>query len=472
VLHLFYLQEPIEVRFVRRDDAHSTLRIFRRIGGGREDADDESDADGRPLVGSVLMDAPADRRLSSSHVYMAISKHFFEDLRAFLRREGSPSIVKMISIAAASAALERFPLPPKLGYLRTSGSPFVPLEAQLARLPRIEKRPARIALINMFNPAYGDCIMSAAPLRQFKRRLDARFGASEIDLIQHPDNVETSELYFRSGLIRAIRHLPAPVSILQEYDGYIDLSAERLRSDIHWVDAFLEALGIDFATIDENEKRNRLAISVDAHRELGARVDALHARGKPLLLFHPLASTRLRAFPPHVTASFVEEVLERTDWEIMTAVPLPVRHERITDFSDASRTFDHLVYLISRATMFVCADTCVYHVADAFDVPGVAIFTSIDPQCRIAYYPYVAGVALQEHDNPLLGTHWSEETEDVSIAQAMWRNLDVDRVLDALASSMRKRYGDAGTDVLPPEQIASLFDNHRAWNGRAAAAAP
>jgi hypothetical protein len=321
-------------------------------------------------------------------------------------------------------------MPPRLGYTPGIGEPFVPLEEQVEVLP--PGQSLRVAIVNSLANRFGDAIMSLRLLRELRARLEVRFESVAIDLLQHGENPETDRLYRRSGLIRAVRLLPLPLASLAEYDAYLDFSRAPMRPDVHWLDDFLERTGIDPRDVPPSRKRSWLPPDPDAERRLEPHVRPAKQGGRPVVLFHPQASDPAHSLPPPLVAELVRGVLDRTGWLGASAVPVPVEHPAFLDWSGLSRRFEDFVYLVSRADLLVSVDTCAYHVADAFGVPAVVLFTNVPPEHRIAYYPYTEGIAR--------AFRGGEGGWDEGRAPSR-KGPDVETVLAALQRVTRKRYG-------------------------------
>jgi ADP-heptose:LPS heptosyltransferase len=70
-----------------------------------------------------------------------------------------------------------------------------------------------------------------------------------------------------------------------------------------------------------------------------------------------------------------------------------------------SQNLDRFAGIISLVDAIITVDTSTYHLADAFDKPTIVLFTSIEPDHRIRYYPHVRGIMLEEEGGPIYGQH-------------------------------------------------------------------
>jgi len=428
---LFYVVEDVTIAVAHEHVGKAVHSLIRRAGNT------ENRGAAEPACGERLFElrSPRAGRLSADVTYVATPLEL-RALAGLLGRGGQDGPLRVLSSGTAPEICARLGMGRRLGYIRTMDESFIPLEVQLAEFDRA--RPLRLAIINIFSAALGDSVQCLTLLREIRARLEAHFPQLKLDLLQARFSTATDALYLRSGLAEATYCLPLPVSWLSRYDAYFDFSTEYVRPDRAWIDGCLEAAGIDPFEVPEARKRNSLSLDPAAVARLAPCVEAARARGRPLLLIHPLASTRIRSIPLARLPSLIAAVLEHTDYTLVSTVPLPLADERFVDWSAASETFEDFAYLISQVDAFISADTATYHVADAFDVPGVVLFTSIEPAHRTPYYLFAEGLQLRP-GNRLSGMHFSERPEDVTYAESLWVDLSDHDVIEALGSAVRKR---------------------------------
>jgi hypothetical protein len=427
-VHLFYLTEPAEVRL-----GYSQARkyFWATVAGPGGEPPPSPHADGSPEL-RLSLRAAEGSRVDAAALYAAT--HFEAvTLGNALGQAGRGQTFRLLADAAARQVAGTPPMPPLLG-----GDGCAPLDKALAMLSPKPGAPMRVAVINVYHAGYGDAIVSCTLLRQFRARLAERFGAVVMHLFQPTAITSTDSLYTGAGGVDDIHPLPAPLSLLAEYDAVVDLSAPRAGEDAPWIDVLLKGLGMDPAQVPPEAKRNRVPLDPTAVRDVAPAIAAARAAGEPVLLMHPLASTAIRSFPIDAVERLLNEVMERTRWTVAGATPIPFRHPRYMDWSPHSRSFEHFSALVAQADAFVSADTSLYHVADAFSVPGVVVFTSILPEWRIPYYPFVEGIALRR-DNRLLGMHFSHDADDMAYARSLWEALETGQILDALRHATERR---------------------------------
>ena len=392
----------------------------------------------RPLLGcstdkeeaGIHLTPPANGVLTEDSLFVAFSLPFLRDLATFAKELGRPSVTRLLSDRDQARALSLPGMPVSLGS-RRPGDPS--LESRLDSAP-LGAQP-RIAILNPFGFALGDTIVLLAALREFQRRLEERGARVQLDVLQHPDNVETEDLYLQSGLVRAVHHLPVPLRALAEYDAYVDFSSSMMTRGLCWTDDILEMLGIDHTSVAYARKRNALNLQAAKIGPLRQLIRQRHSRPEPLVLFHGRASEAIRSMPEPVMGRVLETILERTDWTLVTLHPVPLSHPRILDWSALSSNFQRFAYIISEMDGFLCVDTCVYHVAAAFDVPGVALFTTVLPRLRAAIYPCVYSILIGGDANRLVNGHGFDGDANAHV-ESLWAAVDVGSLVGTLEDAV------------------------------------
>lgn len=347
-----------------------------------------------------------------------------------LSPRGTATSLKVLSDASAENFLTKLTL-----YQRLC-CPEKPLRQHLATFSR--NRPIRIAFITTFGAAYGDTLIFLTVLREIAHQLSTVGIAFSADLLHKPLLASVHKLAMSSGLLNAAHDLPMPVSRLLDYDLLFELSAESVSDRLPLIDGLLEAAGIEYKDVPSYRKRNHLDFDSRVVAKLGPFVKRAKESGRPLLLFHPFASTPIRSFPQWYIEPFLRTVLERTDYVIVSANEIDFDNGRFISWANISRPFDAFAYLISQCDAFISVDTSTYHVADAFDVPGVTLFTTNIPDRYVCYYPFIVGTRLPGSEC-LSRVRWIENQEDREYAHSLWKDLDIDYVVTLLNVACKRR---------------------------------
>ncbi|MDN7907655.1 ADP-heptose--LPS heptosyltransferase [Burkholderia diffusa] len=224
-----------------------------------------------------------------------------------------------------------------------------------------------------------------------------------------------------ADVVAPSRALPCAADALPAHAPCIDLG-----NHLYWpafarqpmIDFFLDALGADPATVPAAAKRNRWLARL--------RLPALPAEWRrPYVLFCPTASTAVRSVPPALHATFVERLAQRYGLPVVGFGP--VAHPAYVDVSRDAADTARFIAWVEGASVLFAPDTSALHLADGFDVPTLACFTTIGPALRVRDYPHCVPVAL---DVPaeLHGLHRSERPGDLAAVEAAYRAIDWDAV--------------------------------------------
>jgi len=308
----------------------------------------------------------------------------------------------------------------------------------LEQLALISTKQLKIAVMNGFGSAMGDSIIGFTALRSFYRLLNEKFEKLQLDVFLRFDAVDRLKLvYQQHDIIDQIGGMPVNVSTLLKYDVIVDFSGIISRYDqwaSNWtmVDFYLAKFGIDPATIPPLHKRNLIQLNKEADQSVIPTLTNLRTKGK-LLLFHPQTSSPTRSIPPDQYPRFLQYLIEKTDYFIISITPISFENDRFQDISTISKSFHELCSIVAHCNAILCADTAIYHIADAFNIPTVALFSSIDPPLRIRYYPTVIGVLLAgAKESPYYRKHRMENNIPVETVQKLWQTLDLEMIVEQL----------------------------------------
>ncbi len=287
------------------------------------------------------------------------------------------------------------------------------------------KGSVKLAIINGFGVGVGDNLIGMTAFRDVRKRLAAA-GISDatVEMWVRPgayDNaVAVSNMH---GGIDSVEMLPMPIERFKMLDGYWDLGGLVDRPTVNsrcTVDFFLELMGIDPSGVTRDEKRNRLSLSIPVVKEVGDATRELTSR---YLILHPLSRSVRRNMPAEIFRELCARLVRATNMDVASVVPVPKMHERHVDLSSiSSKSFQHYCTVVKNASGMVSVDTSIYHIGDAFSVPSAVIFSTVMPELRARYYPYVEGIPLPGlgKENPL----------------ALWPRLDLDYVVQTLAERL------------------------------------
>ncbi|MFO1068332.1 MAG: glycosyltransferase family 9 protein [Geminicoccaceae bacterium] len=272
----------------------------------------------------------------------------------------------------------------------------VVLEEQLK--PLLPRRRLQVAILNGLGTGIGDSVIGATALRSFRARLALQVAEVRIDIVSR-------RLDKLGGLLRCLpevdRLRPAAISLadLMAYDAVVDLGGMTSWPDfdrLPMLDFFLLQLGLAPAQVPVSARRNHLPLPEAVRRRARERVAAARAGQGPLVLLHPTASEPGRSMPEATARAVADALLARPGWRVASL--LPTADPRLVDLSAASADVVAFAALVAEMDGIVTVDTSTYHLADAFDVPSLAIFTTVDPRLRLRDYPWAGGLWLRGGD--------------------------------------------------------------------------
>ncbi|HKT67234.1 MAG TPA: ADP-heptose--LPS heptosyltransferase [Burkholderia sp.] len=299
------------------------------------------------------------------------------------------------------------PAAPALGLLHAAHQPF-----------RLDYGHAtHVHVINGMGVALGDSVIGLTALAAL-RAMHPGLHFTLYRPARAPRHV--AALYaLAADVVAPSRALPYAADALPAHAPCIDLG-----NHLYWpafarqpmIDFFLDALGVDPATVPAAAKRNRWLARL--------QLPALPAEWqRPYALFCPTASTAVRSVPPALRAAFVEQLAQR--YGLPVAGFGPVAHPAYVDVSRDAADTAHFMAWVKGASVLFAPDTAALHLADGFDVPTLGCFTTIGPALRVRDYPHCVPVAL---DLPaeLHGLHRSERQDDLAAVEAAYAAIDWD----------------------------------------------
>ncbi len=305
------------------------------------------------------------------------------------------------------------------------------------QISKINKDKIHIAVINGLGAGIGDTVAGLTALHNACNHIAENHKHVTMDVIAGNQlYARLSNIYNGTDIIGRIRTLPITLYDLLQYDAFFDtggLAHRRDFSRLPMVDFFLKVLGMDYRKVPAKFKRNHIGIDGNINPALMESVERLREQGKILLLFHPTASTNLRSIPNREIPRIIDDLASTGRYQIISAVPIDYRHDDLTDLSSQSRNLSDLIFIIRNMDGILTVDTCIYHIADCFDVPTIVWFTSIEPELRVKYYPYVKGVLLDgARELDLYSRHISKPGDNLEPVYRLWRGVDINKSLKDL----------------------------------------
>ena len=265
-----------------------------------------------------------------------------------------------------------------------------------------------ISLIILGNPgdSISQMICACTALRILYEKLTNTFKSVKIDIYL---NASENKYYSRDKMIFANQtfiNKVSPLSIdikeFSSYDFFIDLSSVSKRSyykKLNTTDAWLYKFGIDYTKISEYEKYN--TINIDSYKpknDLVSKIENIKLRGK-VLLFHPYSANVTKSIPKEIAISLLKDlILKMPEYTIVSVLKLENKFDddRYIDLSPYSKNFLDFSYIVSNMSKIVTVNTSTYHIADAFFIPTVVIFTESNLNENSKSYPLSKAVYVKD----------------------------------------------------------------------------
>lgn len=314
--------------------------------------------------------------------------------------------------------------------------PFRALDNQLKPL---RGRPSvKVGILNGFGTGQGDTLVGLTAFEEVRKRMGlAGIGNLEVELWVRPNGYDNARAVcdMHRGIDR-VEMLPMPIGRFQRLGGFWDLGGLVDRPTVGrrcMVDFFLELMGVEPTGVPREDKRNRLSLSIPIVKDVG---DATREKTERYVILHPLSENARQSMPAHIFRDLCTRLVQATGMDVASLVPMRKMHERHVDLSAISRRgFEHHCALIKNAAGLVTVDTSTYHVADAFSVPTVVIFSTSSPELGTPYYPTVSSVELPGLEDPELpGSDAASAAPPAPDPLKLWGRLNLDEVTTLLQS--------------------------------------
>lgn len=379
---------------------------------------------------------PTRQSVTAEHVYFTTPTNFGR-LMEMMRRNGKQS---QIFVATNEQIMANPNFPKDIGF------------GDLAKLvePFKDRPKFKVAILNAMSNAVGDHLIGCSALRTFRSRLKELLPGTEISITPFQLNphrmLPVTEQALESH--EQIVTMPNTLDKLMGHDAYINFSSLIARpgfDDGHIYDFYFKGLSIDPASVPVERKRCHFEVQQEIDYGLDLLFDNIRIKsgGRPVLMFHRLASSPVRSMSPARARQVILSIIKKTNYFVIAADDIEFHHSRFMNVNDFTPTLGDLAAVIRRADGLVTVDTCLYHFADAVGTPAVVLFTSIDPAKRTKYYPLVASVMLEEPGGENFGLHKADHgnpermQEQTVYTDKLWEKLDVNQVLILLQDMIR-----------------------------------
>jgi len=268
------------------------------------------------------------------------------------------------------------------------------------------RKAERTAILNGFGIALGDSLIG----------LQALFAAVSLGLMGRATLFRAPECRdLVAGIYQCADDL-ADIAVLDgfrpgAFDRVIDIRDFALDPGfrgVAMIDYFLGKLGLDPTAVPTDLRRNGW---------LAPRVRPQPALGLPTryVLVCPTSSMALRDMPADVHAAVLRTAMGAQDLPVVTQGAASDGAIRVANCGD----FTELCGMVSAAACVISTDTAMLHLADAFAVPCLAVFTTHRPEWRMRDYPLCEAIHLQPLGLPD-ALEFSRGDADLAATRAAW----------------------------------------------------
>ncbi len=387
-------------------------------------------------IEQVLSKVTDVNKISFDNVYFTTPSDFQKQMAVIKSHMPDADLDKVIFVADPKDVTKRPEFPEHIGFMK--------FEDVLEKLKG--KKEVKVAIVNAMSTAFGDHLIGMRAYEYWYEKMCQHFDKVTVRLFQFdPYKHMTITLQYQEKFDNLLV-LPSTLGALVQHDAYIDLGSMLTRENFDnrpMIDFFLESLSIDPQEVPAERKRMKYSVNPETDAQIEDVFQKIRTKKRPILLFHRTSTTPIREMSQVAAKRLVREIIQNSGYYVISAVPLEFQHPRFLDISRYSASVDHFASIISKVDGIVTVDTSTYHFADAFNTPTVALFTTIEPEYRIKYYPYVEGIMLEEKGGWMYGRHkHAAETDiakqEIDYIENKWASLDVHRVLKALDRAKSK----------------------------------
>ncbi len=305
------------------------------------------------------------------------------------------------------------------------------------------KQDIKILILGSPGFSLSEMICSCTALRIFYEKLSTYFKSVSLDIYL---NASENRFYSRDKMlfsnqtfINKISALSIDVKEFCQYDFFVDTSSVSKRSyyeSLNYTDAWLHKLGIDYKKIPQSKKYNQINLSTfKVRKDLKEKIQKIKLKGK-ILLYHPYSANIKKSIPKEVAAKLLKELVSKLpEYTIVSTIKVDSKFDddRYVDLSNESKSFLDFSYIISNSSKVLTVNTSTYHIADAFLIPTVVIFTELDSKRKYSFYEMSKAIFVKDKTKSL--SKFVFENDSLLLYKFEgWQELKVSKVIKLLES--------------------------------------
>jgi ADP-heptose:LPS heptosyltransferase len=303
-----------------------------------------------------------------------------------------------------------------------------------------------ILIVNGVGTGVGDALMGSIAIRLLHEHFRECGKSISIDILTRENRYcAYTEIFRDNPYIRKIYSAVMPFYDYSRYDYVIQNEGVIITNEIdsmNMVDFWINRLGMDYQHIPAEDKYPEFFVNKQAQKEVEYFTHSIKT-DKPICLFTPFA-TDVRSIPPYKCGEFIAYLQRMFTVGIIGG---PKDFDAIRDIEAQNKdllsvypmcsTLDHTYALIERiASLVVTPDTCIAHLSPCSKTQTLCIFTTIDPEKRIRYYPTAAAIwPYPWQVSSLAGSHHGGQ--DTTEYKLLWELFNVEHELGKVLSVER-----------------------------------
>lgn len=349
---------------------------------------------------------PDNSKVSIDKIYVTTPSDYQKICSTIKSNGGDEQVFRLIS---PKEIVEHELFPKNVAFKGTLDEAFEPLK---------DKSEISIAIMNAMSNAFGDHLIGMKALSIYQKKLSEKYPDKKFifNLFQlDPYRLAPITTQWK-GLYSNVGTMPVSLSLLFNHDCYIDFGGLLLYPTFDlkpMIDFFLEGLSMEKEEVSPKDKR--LTYKVEEKLKQGTQCLEKYIRkragDKKVVLVHPLSTTPIRTMSEKYAVELINELTKQGFFTI-SAIAISVENKNHMNVHNFSTNFSEFASIVEIVDGIVSVDTSTVHLSDCFNIPTIALYTSIDPKLRTCYYPHVKGVMLETSDGPLYGQHKIEVAGD------------------------------------------------------------
>lgn len=287
------------------------------------------------------------------------------------------------------------------------------------------KEEVNIIVINGIGLGYGDNFIGLAILQRMAKLLSPK--KINVHLMQAL-NKRIAPVYrensFDKNLNITISNNCSDLGKFMSMDAYVDLSGMlgyKEYGEMSLPRFYATAFSIE-NLVQHQDLHPKLHTNRHTAKELKQEIRNRFEKNKPIILFHPESSNKLKNCDKNTSKALINAFIEE-GFNVVCASNFKYKKTGFSDCFDLISSVDSLKHLIQACDAVVSIGTVTYHLAAALDKPTL-LLPVVKADIRTASKLSNVLVWLPKHNKDLYLDKYSHKTEnDLKLAKEIWKNI-------------------------------------------------